>query len=142
MKVDVFAAQVHVDLVVAHIEQNLTMCNAKLEWGGDGAAQRSGKEEEEKMVLVSPQVSFKTMYICSCIGCICLTFLHCAFPNVYSKSLDQRRQSHTGCIFLAIRHRVFSKASSNRLPERRLIHIGCIYLASSTVCFQMSVQSV
>ena len=75
-------------------------------------------------------------------GYICLTFLHCAFPNVYSKSLDQRRQSHTGCIFLAIRHRVFSKASSNRLPERRLIHIGCIYLASSTVCFQMSVQSV
>ena len=32
MKVNVFAAQVHVeDLVVAHIEQNLTMCNAKLE---------------------------------------------------------------------------------------------------------------
>ena len=58
------------DLVVANIEQNLTMCNAKLEWGGDGEAQRSEKEEEEKMVLVSPQVSFKTMYICSCIGCI------------------------------------------------------------------------
>ena len=32
VKVNVFAAQVHVeDLVVAHIEQNLTMCNAKLE---------------------------------------------------------------------------------------------------------------
>ena len=32
MKVEVFAAQIHVeDLVVAFIEQNLTMCNAKLE---------------------------------------------------------------------------------------------------------------
>ena len=32
VKVNVFAAQVHVeDLVVAHIEQNLTMCNNKLE---------------------------------------------------------------------------------------------------------------
>ena len=31
VKVNVFAAQVHVEeLVVAHIEQNLTMCNAKL----------------------------------------------------------------------------------------------------------------
>ena len=31
VKVNVFAAQVHVeDLVVAHIEQNLTMCNTKL----------------------------------------------------------------------------------------------------------------
>ena len=43
VKVNVFAAQVHVeDLVVAHIEQNLTMCNAKLEWDRDGEAQRSG----------------------------------------------------------------------------------------------------
>ena len=40
-------------------------------------------------------------------GCICLTFLHCAFPNVYSKSLDQRRQSHTGCIFFRYSHTVY-----------------------------------
>ena len=32
-------------------------------------------------------------------GCICLVFLHCAFPNVYWKSLGQRRHGHTGCIF-------------------------------------------
>ena len=32
------------------------------------------------------------------IGCILLTFLHCAFSNVSSKSLDLKRQSHIGCI--------------------------------------------
>ena len=43
VKVNVFAAQVHVkDLVVAHIEQNLTMYYAKLEWDRGGKAQRSG----------------------------------------------------------------------------------------------------
>ena len=43
VKVNVFAAQVHVeDLVVAHIEQNLTMYYAKLEWDRGGEAQRSG----------------------------------------------------------------------------------------------------
>ena len=42
MKVEVFAAQIHVeDLVVAYIEQNLTMCNAKLEWAGDERPPRS-----------------------------------------------------------------------------------------------------
>ena len=49
MKVNVFAAQVHVeDLVVAHIEQNITMNNAKREW--DGEAQRSALTLEDMVV--------------------------------------------------------------------------------------------
>ena len=36
------------------------------------------------------------------INCICLVFLHCAFPNVYSKSLGQHRQSHTVCTFWCV----------------------------------------
>ena len=38
--------------------------------------------------------------MCNFIGCICLTFLHCAFSNVFSNCLPVRMQSHTGCICL------------------------------------------
>ena len=60
--------------------------------------------------------------------CICLTFPHCAFSNVDSKSLDQSRQSHTGCICLTFLHCVFSNEPSKSLPERMQSHIGCICL--------------
>ena len=68
----------------------------------------TGKVTRAAFILLFSSVSFQ-MYlqmaglqperIQSHTGCICLVFLHCAFPNVYSKSLGQRRQSHTGCIF-------------------------------------------
>ena len=37
---------------------------------------------------------------CRCIGCICLTFLHCVFSCVSLKCLRQRIHSHIGCICL------------------------------------------
>ena len=58
--------------------------------------------------------------------CICLTFLHCAFSNVDSKSLDQSRQSHTGCICSTFLNGVFLSEPSKSLPERMQSHIGCI----------------
>ena len=62
------------------------------------------------------------------IGCICLTFLHCAFSNVSSNHLPVRMQSHIGCICLSFLHCVFSYVSSNCLHEKRHSHIGCICL--------------
>ena len=62
------------------------------------------------------------------IGCICLTFLHCAFSNVSSKCLPEWMHSHTGCIYLAFLHCAFSNGSSNRLPEKMRTHTGCICL--------------
>ena len=38
------------------------------------------------------------------IGCICVTFLHCAFSNVSSNCLQQKRHIHIGCIFLKYWH--------------------------------------
>ena len=62
------------------------------------------------------------------IGCICLTFLHCAFSNCSSNRLPERKQSHTGCICLTFRHCAFSDVSSNGLCERMHNHIVCICL--------------
>merc|ERR1739846_121277 len=78
----------------------------------------TGKVTRAAFFLLFSSVSFQ-MYlqmaglqperIQSHTGCICLVFLHCAFPNVYSKSLGQRRQSHTGCIFLLFATVYFQK---------------------------------
>ena len=62
------------------------------------------------------------------IGCIYLTFLHCAFSNGSSNRLPGRMHSHTGCTCLTFPHCVFSNVSSNRLPEKRRIHTDCICL--------------
>ena len=76
------------------------------------------------------------------IGCICLTFLHCAFSNVSSKSLDLKRQSHIvssnclpeqmqshiGCICLTFLYCSLSNVSSKSLDLKRQSHIGCICL--------------
>ena len=51
-------------------------------------------------------------------GCICLTFLHCAFSNVFSNWLPERMQNHTDCICLTFLHHVFSNESSDCLPDR------------------------
>ena len=70
------------------------------------------------------------------IGCICLTFLHCAFLNVSSNCLPEKRHSHTDYICLAFLHCVFSNVSSNCLLKNRQSHIGCIVLLFSTVHFK------
>ena len=62
------------------------------------------------------------------IGCICSTFLHCAFLNVSSNRLHQKMQSHIGCICLTFLHCVFSNVSSNCLHQKMHSHIGCICL--------------
>ena len=61
-------------------------------------------------------------------GCICLTFLHCAFSNVSSKRLAERMHNHTGCICLIFLHCAFSNVSSKGLHERMHNHTGCICL--------------
>ena len=43
---------------------------------------------------------------------IFLTFLRCVFSNVYSRSLDQIRNSHIGCISLTFLYCVFSNVLS------------------------------
>ena len=60
------------------------------------------------------------------IGCICLTFLHCAFSNVSSNCLPERMQSHIGCICSTFPHCEFSNVSSKYLRQRMQNHIGCI----------------
>ena len=63
------------------------------------------------------------------IGCICSTFLHCAFSNVSSNNLPERMRIHTGCICLTFLHCVFSNVFSKCLPEKRQNYTGCICLA-------------
>ena len=91
------------------------------------------------------------------IGCICLTFLHCAFSDVSSNCLHcmrgckltsvayvwsfstvltnvslnwlpVRMQSHIGYIYLTFLCCVSSNVFSNCLPGRMQSHIGCICL--------------
>ena len=66
----------------------------------------------------------------SCIGCICLTFLHCVSSNVSSNDVGNRLHSHTACICLTFLHCVFSNVPSNYLYYRMHIHIGCTCLTS------------
>ena len=57
------------------------------------------------------------------IGCIYLTFLHCAFSNVSSNCLLVWMQSYIGCIYLTFLHCAFSNVSSNCLHEKGHSHI-------------------
>ena len=54
-------------------------------------------------------------------------FLQCAFSNVSSNRLSEKRQSHIGCICLTFLQCAFSNASPNCLPEKMHNHIGCIF---------------
>ena len=97
------------------------------------------------------------------IGCICLTFLHCAFSKFSSNCLTEKIHSHIDCICLTFLrcafemspekmqsdighiystflHCAFSNVSSNCLSEMMQNHIGCICLTFSTVSFQMCPQ--
>ena len=49
------------------------------------------------------------------IGCICVTFLHCASSNESSDGVHKRMHTHTGCICWSFLHCVFSNVSSNCL---------------------------
>ena len=76
-------------------------------------------------------VNWTLEFWCDCckktdIGYICLTFLHCAFSNVSSNGLPEKRHSGTDYICLAFLHCVFSNVFSNCLPKKRHSHIGCI----------------
>ena len=53
------------------------------------------------------------------IDCICWTFLHCVFLNVFSNCLLEKRHSRIGCICLTFLHCASLNVSSNRLPGRR-----------------------
>ena len=63
------------------------------------------------------------------IGCICLTFPHCSLSNVSLYCPCVRMQSHTGCICLTFLHCVFLNVSSNLLLEMMQNYIGGICLA-------------
>ena len=103
-------------------------------------------------------------------GCICLSFLQYVFSYVYSKHLAMKMHNHTGYICLFVLHCVFSDVNSKHLPMKMRNHIGCTCLSFprcvflsvslncphqkrqsplvafvcffSTVCFQMSSQTV
>ena len=62
------------------------------------------------------------------IGCICLTFIHCAFSNVALNCLAEKRHIRIGCISLTFLHCASSNDVSNFLHRRRHNHICCIYL--------------
>ena len=62
------------------------------------------------------------------IGCICLTFLHCAFSDVSSNGFYEKRHSHIDCICLTFLHCAFSNVSLKCLHKRMQCHIGCICL--------------
>ena len=74
------------------------------------------------------------------IGCICLTFLHCVFSNAFSKCLLEMMHNHIGCICLTFLHCVFSNVFSKCLRERMQSHTDCIFLLFSIVCFQVFPQ--
>ena len=75
----------------------------------------------------------------SCIGCICLTFLQCAFSNVSSNCLAERMHSHTGSNCMAFPRCVFSHASSNYLCEKIQSHTSSICL-TFLHCLSLSLE--
>jgi len=76
----------------------------------------------------------------TCIGCICLTFLHCASLNVSSNHLPESGHSRIGCICLTFHHCAYLNVSSNHLPESRHSRIGCICLTFHH-CASLNVSS-
>ena len=63
-------------------------------------------------------------------GCICWSFLHCAFSNASLNYLHMKLRSHTDCICWTFLHCALSSVSSDRLSKRTHSHIGCICLTS------------
>ena len=71
-------------------------------------------------------------------GCICWTFLHCVFSNESSKRLHNRMHNHTGCICLIFLRCAFSNESSKRLHKRMHNYTGCVCLIFPYVHWQPS----
>ena len=67
----------------------------------------------------------------TCIGCICLTFLHCASLNVSSNHLPESRHSRIGCICLTFLHCGSLNVSLNCLPKRRFVWFFSTVLATA-----------
>ena len=65
------------------------------------------------------------------IGCICLTFPHCAFSNGSSNWSLERMHSRIGCICLIFHHSVSSNVSPMHSVRSMHSHSGCIF---STTC--------
>ena len=59
------------------------------------------------------------------IGCICFTFLQCAFSNVSSNGLPEIIHGYIGCACLIFLHCGFTNVSPNCLFERIHCHIAC-----------------
>ena len=67
------------------------------------------------------------------IGCIYLTFLHCAFSNASSNCLREKMHSHTDCIYLTL---FFPSGFSHRI----LFHCDnllCVLICSDC-CFRLT----
>ena len=57
------------------------------------------------------------------IGCICSTFLHCAFSNVSSNGMSERRHSCIGCICLIfLLHYLYFSRKYLHWPDFHLSH--------------------
>ena len=66
-------------------------------------------------------------------GCICLTFLHCAFFNVSPNRLPEWMQSHSGCICLTFLHCAFSNVSLN-CPRGCIITLVALIWHRTSFC--------
>ena len=65
------------------------------------------------------------------IGCICLTFVRCAFLNVVSNCLHEKIHSRIGCICLTFLHCGSLNVSLNCMPKRRFVWFFSTVLATA-----------
>ena len=103
-------------------------------WGG-GACYRPRKERNNDTVCpTSLNCLLDEMQIAT--DCICLSFLHYEFSNVFSKHSDQSRHKGIICIDLTFFHCVLSNVISNFLHDQRKIHTGCTFNLSPLSVFK------
>ena len=65
---------------------------------------------------------------------ICLSFLHCAFSNVSSNHLPQKRHSHIGSIYFTFLHSAFLTLSDAGVWRLYLTLLHCAFLNVSSNC--------
>ena len=70
------------------------------------------------------------------IGCICLTFLHCASLNVSSNCLPEKKHSRTDYICLAFLNCVFSNVVSIACPRRGKVTLVAFFYFSTLFFFK------
>ena len=93
---------------------------------------------------MSPETALHCSHLLHCIHIYCIAlhlfgFLHCALPNVSSKRLHEKRQSHIGCICLTFLHCAFSNDSPNCFTLFTFVAFVWFF---STVRCQMCPQNV